>query len=548
MIGSGLPFALDRRSLLAGAAAAAAGIAAPLRAMTPDGRQPPRFSGPIPVTTTSKPWASAMDFPHKAAIIKYYDYVEEEYFVTGTCAVYGPDGEVVRTTNDAPREFAAQLRPLGRQMRTGVPYTTRAIVIRPRDMGKFSGRVHLIPNHNLNADTRTDKNLLRGGDVWIGLEVNSGARFGVEERPSGGVAHLRRFDPQRYAAMSIPAGDVSDWPGLRQPGILGQTYKTLDLGGRVAPPEQRNVFRQEISRSYAQAPDIMSDVAAVIRNGAPTSPLAGHKVRRIYTSGSSGQSTILQPYVDFHHAAAAERLGHVPFDAYMIRVGVWPATRPRGAVLVQVQSEAEVMKPLKPGELEEVANTDDPMFRFYEIPGVGHGLTARAPSVEGGIGKLVPEGVIGISATQGTSAFQRYDKIALPVQWAMWSNIDTWLDGGAPMPRAPNCARDAAAPDQLARDRHGNVIGGLRLPWMDVPDAEYTGIIHDNNPLEGGMKPFGEAKMKELYGSQAAYEAKIDERLEQMARERWIEARDIPLMRMRGDTDALNLGFYEAKV
>jgi hypothetical protein len=185
------------------------------------------------------------------------------------------------------------------------------------------------------------------------------------------------------------------------------------------------------------------------------------------------------------------------------------------------------------------------MFRFYEIPGVGHGLTSRAPSPEGGIGRLVPEGVIGISETAGETEYERYDKIAVPVQWAMWANMDEWLEKGTPMPSTEPCQRDPNAPDGLARDRFGNVLGGLRLPWLDVPDAQYTGIIHENNPLEGGMKPFSEARMKELYGSREAYLAKVDERLQQMARERLILAEDIPLMRLRGETEALNLGLYE---
>lgn len=539
-------FNVARRTVLLGASAATAtGLAWPSLALGQDARSAPRFTGPIPITAASKPWASAMANSAKAAMIRRYDYVEEEYFVSGACGVYGPGGQVPTGADQgAPTVFAGQLKPLAKLMRTGVPYTTRAIIVRPRDMRKFSGRVHLIPNHNLNADTRTDKNLLRGGDVWVGLELNSGARFGLEERPSGGIAHLRQFDPERYGSLSIPAGLPGDWPGLL-PGRLGEAYKTLDLGGRQAAPEKRNVFRQEISRSYAQGPDIFTDVAHALRSGGPTSPLAGHPVRRLFTSGSSGQSTFLQPYVDYHHEAARLKYGHVPFDGYMIRVGVWPATRPKGSVLVQVQSEAEAMKPLQPGELERLVNTDDPKFRFYEIPGVGHGLSSRAPSPESGIGRLVPQGVIGISQTAGETEFLRYDKIALPVQWAMWDNMYKWLDQGVPMPRSAPCVRDPKAADGLARDRFGNVLGGLRLPWLDVPDAQYIGIIHENNPLEGGMKPFSEAKMKELYGSRAAYLAKVDERLQRMARDRWILAQDIPLMRLRGETEALNLGLYE---
>ena len=98
-----------------------------------------------------------------------------------------------------------------------MPFTTRVAVLMPADMAKFSGIVHLIPFHNVDGTTYTEKNLMRNGDVWMGLEVNSGTRFGVEERASGGVTHLRNFNPGRYGRMSIPAGLPTDWPDL-QPG------------------------------------------------------------------------------------------------------------------------------------------------------------------------------------------------------------------------------------------------------------------------------------------------------------------------------------------
>src|SRR5690606_10991200 len=117
-----------------------------------------------------------------------------------------------------------------------------------------------------------------------------------------------------------------------------------------------------------QAPDIMSAAAAHLRNGAAGTSLAGRDVRWIFTNGRSGQSTILQPFVDYHHDAAAARDGHVPHDCYMIRVGSMPESRPKGSVLVLVQSEAEAMV-MTADYIARYADTDDPRFRYYEIPG-----------------------------------------------------------------------------------------------------------------------------------------------------------------------------------
>jgi hypothetical protein len=497
------------------------------------------FSEPVPVSAASKPWGTAMDGGAREALVRRYRYVEEEYFVSGACNVYGPGGEVAQGQAPSPTEYANRMKPLARTMRSGAPFRTRAVMLRPADMGRFSGNVHLIPWHNLDATTYVEKNLLRNGDVWIGLECCGGTRFGVEERLSGGVANLLAFDPKRYGELSLPSGLASDWPDL-QPGRLGEAFRSIDFGKRGA---EHNIFRQEISRGYAQGPDIMTETAALLRSGGPTSPLAGHTVRRLFTSGRSGQSTILAPYIDFHHEAALARLGHVPFDGYMIRVGAMPLHRPGPAVLVIVQGEAEITG-VGEAEIAGLEDSDEPRFRYYEIPGVGHGLTAR-PDVSNTIGGVVPEGVQGISDIAGKSDYLPYDKINLPVIWGMWANMQEWLDTGTPMPRAPRVKRDPQTPGALARDDFGNALGGLRLPWMDAPDARYVGVISPKNPLEGGMAPFGETRMREFYGGEEAYRRRIDERLEQLARDRWIDPRDIPLMRRRGVSPALALGFDE---
>lgn len=500
-----------------------------------------KFTGPIPTGPGSVPWGSAMDGGAREALMQHYDYVEEEYFLSGTANVYGPGANLPEGARPSPLEYPNFVKPLAKPVRSGVPYTTRATFLRPREMERFSGIVHMIPLHNLDGTSYVEKNLMRGGDIWIGLEVCGGTRFGVEERPSGGVANLLRFNPKRYEGLSLPSGEPEDWPDL-QPGRLGDAFRNLDFGKRDgAHGDVHAIFRQEISRSYAQAPDIMTDAASLIRKGGAASPLDGHEVLRIFTSGRSGQSTILQPYVDYHHAAATERNGHVPYDGYMIRVGSMPESRPKGAVLVLVQSEAEAQD-MSAGYIAQFADTDDPMFRYYEIPGVGHGLTSR-PNVSLNIGEVVPEGVQGISDVGGETSYQPYDKISLPVIWGMWAAMAEWLDDGVPMPRAGRIERDPAG--GLVRDEFGNAKGGIRLPWMDHPDARYVGVISENNPLEGGMMPFSEARMKELYGSEQAWLGLLERQLRQMAKDRWIAEEDIHLMLNRGVTPALALGFAE---
>jgi hypothetical protein len=528
-----------RRDVLQGAALGAAALATgwPGLASARAAGAGLSFTGPIPTTAMSKPWGAVMDGGPREAATRQYDYVEEEFFLAGTANVYGPKPGAGASAGISPMVYAEVLAPLSTLVRRDVPFMTRVTVVRPRNMAEFSGKVHLVPLHNLDATSYVEINLMREGSVWMGLEVCGGTRFGVEEQLSGGVVNLRKVDPRRYGKLAIPAGLPGDWPEL-QPGRLGEAFKQINFMKMTDPS---NIFRQEISRGYAQAPDIITKMAQALRAGAPGNPLAGHKVRYIYTAGRSGQSTILQPYVDYHHEPARQRLGQVPFDGYQIRVGSMPTARPTGSVLMIVQSEAEAQS-VPPEMLHRLADSDDPMFRYYEIPGVGHGLTGR-PNVSGNIGKIIPKGVQGLSNIEGESQYQPFDKVALPLQWAMWRNLYDWVEKGIPMPRAPRIDRDPSVPGALARDRFGNATGGLRTPWMNYPDARYVGIIHENNPLEGGMMPFGKARIAELYGSEEAYRRKLDLALQAMVRDRWLLEQDIPLMRVRGVSPALAIGY-----
>src|SRR4029453_3790389 len=104
-----------------------------------------RVTGPIPVTADSKPYGATADGSRAAALLKEFDYVEEEYFAEGSCNVYGLGVETKNHKNG--KDFPA-VRALSKLVRSGVPYKTRMLVVRPRDLSKFSGNVHAIAFHN----------------------------------------------------------------------------------------------------------------------------------------------------------------------------------------------------------------------------------------------------------------------------------------------------------------------------------------------------------------------------------------------------------------
>ena len=101
------------------------------------------------------------------------------------------------------------------------------------------------------------------------------------------------------------------------------------------------------------------------------------------------------------------------------------------------------------------------------------------------------------------------------VLMAALAHLERWARDGTPAPHAPLLATTGAA-DTLAleRDEHGNVLGGLRTPWVDVPTAVLTGIGALGAGftfLFGVTRPFDAATLARLYpGGVDDYVAKFE--------------------------------------
>jgi len=495
----------------------------------------PKIVGPIPVSKDNLPYGTALQpGSYSARLMKEFDYVEEEYFLFGYANIYGPGVKGLDVESDVAA--VEKMKPLGGLVQEKMPYSTRLLMVRPRKNAKFSGRVHAYTFHNLIAQVTVERNLLRQGDAVLGLEGCSGTRFGPLEIPSGGIAHLHKVNLNRYRDLHFSYSDPLAWPNLK-PGRLAEAFKTMDFGSTNT---SSGVFLQEISRSYAQAPDVITQLAHALKSNNPAFPFNGN-VKRLFSFGASGGTTILQPYIDLHHNAGMMPDGESPFDGYLVMVGRLPEIRPKGAVLVYLESENEFITTMRTGK-HYPPDTNDPPFRIYQIPGAGHTISAPLPEVTAAqagtelrnADKIVPEGIVGLTDRGETpQGVISYNKINAPIIWGLWHNMYAWIEQGVPMPTAPRLQRDPKAPDGVARDSHGNALGGLRTPWVEVPDAIYLAKFSEKNPLRAGMRPFNDEKMKALYGSRERYLQLVNEKIDRMAKSRWIMPEDADLMRLK---------------
>ncbi|HSL22692.1 MAG TPA: alpha/beta hydrolase domain-containing protein [Vicinamibacterales bacterium] len=346
------------------------------------------------------------------------------------------------------------------------PYTSRMIVRLPSDPDRFNGTV-LVEwlNVTTGADIAVDWALARRQIVRDGY-----AYVAVSAQPVG-VCWLKTWDSVRYATLNHPA----------------------------LPPGPCPASDQTETFSY----DIFSQAGKAIRDNPLV--LGGLDAARLLAAGASQSARRLLNYVNAHHATAQV------FDGFLLHVigggGGGQVMNTTAPVLI-LNSENEVLgyypyRGLQPGNV-----------RYWEIAGAGH-----TPELAYLIDQLQHAGVtlvINCEYPTSDALIPMY-----PVGDAALDALKRWLtDGTAPADSALVTVLPGT-PNTIARDQHGNALGGIRLPQIESPLGRFTGT---NAPptlacrVVGGFDLFNgepagttpndtwdEPTLKELYRNHGAY-------------------------------------------
>jgi len=469
--------------------------AAPARAAIPI----PSVTGPVPVTPSSYPFGAA-DHELVPEDLKTIGYVEEEFLVSGTANVY-----------DWPQSGPAVVRT------PGVPYTTRVLIRRPASRAKFSGNVVV---EMLNPSNLFDLNLgwaishkefARHGDVWVGITA----------KPVS-VVTLKAFDPVRYAALSwanpLPLDDA------RNCATVGADSTRLTENGLVW--------------------DMNRQVGAWLKSRDRANPLAygesaarPHPVQHLYAWGYSQTGGFLYTYVNAIHALDVQAIGKPLFDAYVIATasgptsinqcsGAIPAGDPRrqihgvGVPVVRVMSGSDYLRSMAARLTDSDVVPD--LLRNYEIAGSAHATPdelnfAAAPADLVKAGRAVPP----MSCNEGPrSRFP--NSVAFN---AIFRNLDAWVRRGVASPRVDPIRVDNGAP---VLDTFGNVTGGIRSPYVDVPTSTWFGNSTGASfcGIAGHEVPFDTSRITALYPSPADYVRKVSEDVAKLVAQRVMTKED----------------------
>jgi hypothetical protein len=461
----------------------------------------PKAKGPIPITRDSRV------FTVGGTDLEANGYTLDEYFISGKANVYdwGSDGKAA-----TPRVRTA-----------GAPYKTRIVVRRPKRTNQFSGNVWVElnnPSRAYDAEIQwpaVQQKFMRDGDIHIGLTA----------KPIS-IAALKRFDADRYGPLSmanpLPPGDQSCGSLPGDPGYNENTSKLYENG---------------------LAWDIVSQVGALLRSRGDGNPLGKYKVRRVYATGESQTAFYLDTYVNNFAARARLSNGGPVYDGYVSVSGAGrpnpinqcvPATTvgdPRSELpakhepFMRIDSQSE---PFALGGLQwRRADSDAPKagYRLYEIAGAAHGWGELA-------NYDVPQADVRAAGAQpllyNECVEPRWN--SLPRQYiepAMYSNMQRWVDDGRRPPHADRLALTADG-TKFEKDQFGNVLGGVRNPYVDVPIATYyeTATGGAFCGVLGHQDDFGSGQLQSLYVTRQNYVAKVVEATARMRRARFVEPAD----------------------
>lgn len=409
-------------------------------------------------------------------------YVEQEFYLSGVAPAITAAGE---------RLFDA-------------PYVTRILVRRPIDPARFNGTVIIEPfswfGERGAGWILTREYLLRKGYAYVGYTLNINRPLVDPKFPDSkedaasqdtnalyrGIVNfdfMRRFDYARYA----PLGGYYDPARFKR-------------GGEPDP-------------FAPQSQGIGAQLARLLKSGEAAQPMGGLRVKRVYVNSWAVTAQVWMDYLDQgRHQDWRMPDGSPLIDAYMtgkmafgevggdvVRV---PRRMPGDVPFVTVYSQSEAMHDAIEG-IVLPSDSDNPMMRYYEVAGMPH---LRMADLGTQHRELFATDVGKQSDPRCTTL---YDEPSEVIVSALLDVMDTWVRTGKPMPRAARMVRKGKG---MARDAEsGNLIGGVRPPWILAPGASYLteqetrcGLVYDTKV------EFSSARLRRIYGTYANYAKRFE--------------------------------------
>jgi Alpha/beta hydrolase domain len=415
-------------------------------------------------------------------------YQQAEFFMSGTASSYTPTAALDtdgywRVT---PSATAA--------------YTTRVIVYRPTDPHLFNGTVYVEwLNVTVGSDFAAD---------WLYSHdevIKEGAAYVLISAQQVGVNAAVAADPARYGSLSHP-GDSFSYDIYSQAGeALKRDAATL-LGGLK--------IRQMIAVGESQSADRLVTYIDAVQ------PLA-----RLY------QGFLVHSYI-----AAAAPLSQSPQADVPAPVGTLFRTDQVPVLDFQTETDASS----QPANVN--LQRDDRLLRIWNVTGAAHADAYLLDNSFTDIGDPFTTAQDVFSSMLNPSPVTILGTCSAPIDSgpdfyvinAAFGHINKWVESGFPPRSAPRFEYTSLSPATFAQDSNGNVLGGIRTPFVDVPVARLSGVAAEGAPglciLFGSTTPFSQPQLAGLYPSHNDFVWRFALATVRSAEEGWVLPEEVPAL------------------
>jgi hypothetical protein len=251
-----------------------------------------------------------------------------------------------------------------------------------------------------------------------------------------------------------------------------------------------------------------------------TDILGGLRPKRVIAIGESQSAFRLVTYVNGIHPLADI------YDGFFIHsrasAGTPLSERPQPVIpvptmlairddlnvpVVTLQTESDVIL----FATHSARQPDSDRFRLWEVAGTAHadtynsivGREDRGDSPDAAKLVLATEPVPGFPCSEPINSGPQHFVVKAAI-----ASLERWVRDGTAPASAARLETTVGPPVAIVQDEHGNAVGGVRTPQVDVPLATFSGAPQSGSilcALFGSTTPFDDAKLAALYPTQEAY-------------------------------------------
>ncbi len=280
----------------------------------------------------------------------------------------------------------------------------------------------------------------------------------------------------------------------------------------------------------------MSQVGRLVRDGRVID-----RTTKVYGFGYSQTGGYMYNYINGVRPLSVRPGNKQVYDGYLVAVaggafaGAYPMNQCEaappvgderrqftnvGVPIIHIMSQSDYLTGIGGRRLDSDIPAD--AFRHYEMAGAGHATpdelyySARPADIVKA-GRAVPPQQCNEGPRSRFPSSIFFD--------AVQANLDAWVRRGTPPPHGSPIVVQQGQP---VKDEFGNVVGGLRSPYLDVPTSRWEGNSTGASfcRIAGHEVPFDQATLDRLYRSHADYVRKVARSAYSLVAQRFITRYD----------------------